>query len=151
MNSHLIILFPTSKGLSEVSERVSAAERASEASRAEWTNEWAVWENEQTDERVAQYSDLYSWLLWPTVHSWLVWIHAWVGRFYLKILLNDKLVDTEKIYHLSTNELSLTLSVSLSGDFCLLSIRLNRLELRFYFPDLSHHLICTVVLFLYTE
>ena len=34
LNSHLIIYFPTGEGVSEVSERVSAAERASEESSA---------------------------------------------------------------------------------------------------------------------
>ena len=42
-NSHLIIVFPTSEGVSEVSERaserVSAAEGASEASSPEQVNE----------------------------------------------------------------------------------------------------------------
>ena len=56
-----------SEGVSEVSERaseqVSAAEGASEASSPEQANEWAVRVNEQTDERVAQYYSLYSWLL----------------------------------------------------------------------------------------
>ena len=46
-------LFPGSLG---VSERMSAAERASEASSAEQANERAVRANERTDERVAQYS-----------------------------------------------------------------------------------------------
>ena len=32
-------------------------------------NESAVQANEQTDEQVAQYSNLYFWLFWPTVHS----------------------------------------------------------------------------------
>ena len=54
------------------SERVSAAERASEASSAEQVNDWAVQANERTDERVAQYYNLYSWLFWPTVHSRIV-------------------------------------------------------------------------------
>ena len=39
---------------------MSAAERASEASSADRANE-------QTDEQVAQYFSLYSWLIWPTV------------------------------------------------------------------------------------
>ena len=55
INSHLIIHFPTSEGVSEVSERVSAAEGASEASSLKQANEWAVKANEQMDERVAQY------------------------------------------------------------------------------------------------
>ena len=38
------------------SERMSAAERASEASSAEQANEWAVRANERADERMAQYS-----------------------------------------------------------------------------------------------
>ena len=50
-----------------MSERVSAAELASEESSAEQMNEWAVRANERTDERVAQYSNLYSWLFRPTV------------------------------------------------------------------------------------
>ena len=39
INSHLITHFPTSSGVSEVSERVSAAERATKASGAEKANE----------------------------------------------------------------------------------------------------------------
>ena len=46
-NSNLINQFPTSEGVSEVSERA---------------NEWAVRANERMDERVAQYYSLYSWL-----------------------------------------------------------------------------------------
>ena len=38
-NSHLIICFPTSEGVSEASERVSAAECASKVSRVEQANE----------------------------------------------------------------------------------------------------------------
>ena len=45
-NSHLIIPFPTSEGVSEVSERA----------------------NERTDERVAQYCSLYFWLLSTIVY-----------------------------------------------------------------------------------
>ena len=44
-----------SEGVSVVSERVSTAERASEASSAEQANEWAVQANKRTDKRVAQY------------------------------------------------------------------------------------------------
>ena len=61
------IHFPTSEGVSEVSERVSAAEGAREASSPEQVNEWAVWGNEQTDARVAQYLGLYSCLFQTTV------------------------------------------------------------------------------------
>ena len=38
INSHLIIHFPTSEGVSEMSEQVSAAERASEVSSVEQAN-----------------------------------------------------------------------------------------------------------------
>ena len=70
-NTHLIILpyCPTREGVSKVSgasERVSAAEGVSEASIPEQANEWAVRANERTDEWVAQYSNLFSWLFWPT-------------------------------------------------------------------------------------
>ena len=41
---------------------MSAAEGASEASSPEQANARAVRANEQTDERVAQYYSLYSWL-----------------------------------------------------------------------------------------
>ena len=58
-NSHLIIHFPTSEGVSEV----SAAERTSEASRAEQANEWAVQANEQMDKRVTH------WVTDPVLHS----------------------------------------------------------------------------------
>ena len=63
-NSHPIIHFPTSEGVSEVSERVSVAEGASEASSPEQASKGAT---EGTDKRVAQYFSLYSWLFWPTV------------------------------------------------------------------------------------
>ena len=46
---------------------MSAAERASEASKTEQAKKLAVRANERTDERVAQYSNLYSCLFWPTV------------------------------------------------------------------------------------
>ena len=64
---HPIIHCPTSEGVSEVSERASAAEGASEASSPEQANEWAVRANERTDERVAQYLRLYSCLFQTTV------------------------------------------------------------------------------------
>ena len=48
-----------------VSEQVSAAERASEASNAEQANEWC----ERTDERVAQYLHLDSCLFQTTVQQ----------------------------------------------------------------------------------
>ena len=54
---NLIIHIPTSSG-------VSAAERVCKVSSVEQTNV-----NERTDERVAQYFILYSWLIWPTVPS----------------------------------------------------------------------------------
>ena len=60
----MVIHFPTSKGVSEVSERVSAVECASGAEQA---NERVVRANERTDEQVAHYFSLYSWLFWPTV------------------------------------------------------------------------------------
>ena len=44
------------------------SERASEASSVEQANKWAVRANRWMDERVAQYSNLHSWLFWPTVH-----------------------------------------------------------------------------------
>ena len=47
-NSKLINHFPTSEGVSEVSEQA---------------NEWAVRANERMDERMAQYFSLYFWLL----------------------------------------------------------------------------------------
>ena len=53
MNSHLIIHNLTSEGESEVSKQA---------------NEWAVQANERKDEQLAQYSNLYSWLFWTTVH-----------------------------------------------------------------------------------
>ena len=46
---------------------MSAAEGASEASSLEQAYKWAVWANERTDERVAHYFILYSWLFWPTL------------------------------------------------------------------------------------
>ena len=50
-NSHLIIHFPTSSGVSEVSER--ASEQA----------------NGRVSGSVLQSQNLYSWLFWPTVHK----------------------------------------------------------------------------------
>ena len=47
---------------------VSAVEGASKASVLEQGDEWAVWVNERTDERVIQYFSLDSWLFWPTVY-----------------------------------------------------------------------------------
>ena len=62
------IHFPTSEGVSEVSEWTSERSGGRERiSSPEQANEWAVGENEQTDERVAQYFSLDSWLFWPTV------------------------------------------------------------------------------------
>ena len=37
------------------SQQMSAAERASEVSSAEWANEWVVQANEWADKQVAQY------------------------------------------------------------------------------------------------
>ena len=48
-NSHLIIHYLSSSGVIERSRAEYASEASSQA------NEWAVWANEQTDERVAQY------------------------------------------------------------------------------------------------
>ena len=59
MSQHLITHVTMSSG---VRKRMSAAERASEASSVEQTQEWAVWANERTDERVVQYFSLYFWL-----------------------------------------------------------------------------------------
>ena len=52
INSHLINHCPTRKGVSEVSEQA---------------REWVVRTNKRTDDWVNQYSNLYSWLFWPTV------------------------------------------------------------------------------------
>ena len=48
-------------------EWAKGAEGASEASGPEQVNKWAVQANEQTDEQVAQYLNLYFWLFWPTL------------------------------------------------------------------------------------
>ena len=53
----------------EWAKRASAAEGASEASSPEQVNKWAVQANERTDERVAQYFSLYSWLFSTIVAS----------------------------------------------------------------------------------
>ena len=42
-----------SEASDEASERMSAAERASEMSSAHEANEWAVWANERAGKRVA--------------------------------------------------------------------------------------------------
>ena len=59
---HGIIHFPTSEGVSKVSERENewAQRRAREASSPKKANEWAVQANERADERVAQYLRLNS-------------------------------------------------------------------------------------------
>ena len=70
IDSHPIIHCHKSEGVREVSgasEQVSAAERASEASSAEQANERMVRANERTDERVARYLRLTSWLFWIIV------------------------------------------------------------------------------------
>ena len=51
---------------------MSAAECGSEASRVEQANEWAVWANKRTDERLAQYLHLGFWWIWPTVRMWFL-------------------------------------------------------------------------------
>ena len=63
----------------QVGERVSAAERACEASRAVQANEWAVRVNEQKDERVTQYFILYFWRFWTMV--W--WYNTRRADFYV--------------------------------------------------------------------
>ena len=67
INGHPIIHFPTSEGVSKVSEWVSAAEGASKASGPEQANEWAVQAKDRTDERVAQNLHLCSFLFSTTV------------------------------------------------------------------------------------
>ena len=51
----------------QASEQVSAAEHTSKVSGAKQANEWVVRANEQSDERVAQYLCLDSWLSWTIV------------------------------------------------------------------------------------
>ena len=66
----LIIHFPMSSEVSEqMSERMSAAERASKASSVKQANEWAVCACEQTDKRVAQNLHWGYWLFW-TIVGW---------------------------------------------------------------------------------
>ena len=48
-------------------ERVSAAQGASKGRSPDQANEWAVWANERTDERVAQFLCPNSWLFCPNV------------------------------------------------------------------------------------
>ena len=64
INSHLTNHCPTSEGVSEVSERANKwAQQSARAKRAGRSKlEWAVRANERTDERVAQFFSLYSWL-----------------------------------------------------------------------------------------
>ena len=50
----------------QASEGMSTVERASNASRAEQANEWAMQANEWMDKRVAQYFSLDSSLIWPS-------------------------------------------------------------------------------------
>ena len=58
--SHPIIHFPTSEGVSEVSSVEQANECMAQA------NECVEQANKRMDKRVAQYSNLYFWLFWPT-------------------------------------------------------------------------------------
>ena len=76
--SHPIIHCPTSEGVSEVSEGVSeVSERANEWAQRRARAKRAVGSkrmnerSERTDERVAQYSNLYSWLFSTIMHRWL--------------------------------------------------------------------------------
>ena len=55
--------------VSERSEWMRAAQRASEASSAEQANEWAMRANDWTDERVAPYLHHDSWSFW-TIVDW---------------------------------------------------------------------------------
>ena len=50
-----------------MSKWLRAAERVSSL---EQTNKWAAQANERTEERVAQYFNLDSWLFWTVVHWW---------------------------------------------------------------------------------
>ena len=63
-NIHLIIHFPTSEGVNEVSKR---ANKWAQWCKAEQPREWAAQANERTGERVAQYSSLDSRLFWLAV------------------------------------------------------------------------------------
>ena len=65
VNSHLINHCPMSSGVSEVSERVSAAEGASKASSPEQANEGAVRANGRASGPVLQSGFLVK--FWPTV------------------------------------------------------------------------------------
>ena len=63
-NIHIPMSLRVSK---RASEQMSAAERARESSSPKQANEQAMRANEQTDERVAQYLRLDSWLFRTTV------------------------------------------------------------------------------------
>ena len=70
--SHLIIRFPMSSGVSKwESTQVNAAERANEANSVWQAFEWTVQANEQTNEQVAQYINLDSWLFLTIVASFI--------------------------------------------------------------------------------
>ena len=69
--------FPTSKGVSKVSERASErVSRGREQSKQSWASEWvsggSKQANERKDERVAQYLHLYSCLFKTTMLWWEV-------------------------------------------------------------------------------
>ena len=106
INSHLIIHCPTSKGVS----KVSAAERASEASRVEQVNKWAVRANERRDKRVAQYFSLCSWLFWPTV-PWRKTLSNLAAKtacwsLYLVLFLLQECASSQSHLHNVRNNLS---------------------------------------------
>ena len=67
INSHLIIHCPMSSEVSKVSERASEwAQRSARAKQVVQSKRMSE-RCERTDDRVAQYSNLYSWLFWPRV------------------------------------------------------------------------------------
>ena len=70
---------------------MSAAERASEASRAERAND-------QMDERVAQYSQLGFWLIWPTVQVKFTYTKSRSGVFLWVVWSQILTVGAASIY-----------------------------------------------------
>ena len=60
----------------QTSERSGVREQNKQGGASKQVSGASEWANEQTDERVAQYFSLYSWLFWPTVN----WDKALQGK-----------------------------------------------------------------------
>ena len=131
INYHPFIHFPTNEG---VSERVSAAECASEASSAEQATEWAVRANKRTDERVAQYSNLYSWLFWPTVKRYFLQWNS-IENMELSHMIDNKMTNVRTDHQNASDRLVPILPawyISGSHTFCFVLLQYSEYRLPDY-------------------